>query len=387
MNYFCIFFLRIRIINQTINHLFQELRSMRNLLFLCGIILFFVAFLTGCKKNTSNPPARGPVWLVFTKSTHTDIVDDNIHTIFASSDKVWFGTDSGALSYGSGVWSTIRDSLSYFTYGVGGTVKKQTVVAIAEGRNSSIWFGLDGGGLRRFNRYNPQRAWQRYSSNETDPINRIPSDFVTGVVADKFRNGDVWVTTLAGVAHYVPSSSIDGIWYPYSDYSEHFTSSLVRSVILNPSNGWIFFGTHDGMPYVYDDNGLRWGKYNLPESPIHSIAVDYSNTVWMGKTFGVTRWSPASTQSINYDASNTNNKLPNQKINAIAVDFFQPIRWFGTDYGLTHLRDTTWTFFDQTTTPELPSNQIQALAYDTKGNLWIGTNRGIVAYNPEGFEY
>lgn len=364
---------------------------MRNFLFLCILFIVLIVCSTGCKKNTTSTKARGPVWLVFSKINNKDIVDDNIYTIYPTGGGfVWFGTDSGAISYYSGIWSSIRDSLSYFIYGNGTIIKAQKVLAITEGRQSSIWFGLDGGGIRRYNRYNPQRAWQRYSPNEPDPINRIPSDFITGLVADKYRNGDVWVTTLAGVAHYLPSSTIDGIWYPYSDYSEYFTSSLVRSVTLNPANGWTFFGTHDGLPYVHDENGLQWGKFNLsgPEnSPIHSLAVDYSNTVWMGKTFGTTSWNPNTTKTNHYDASNTNNQLPNQKINAVAVDFFRPIRWFGTDYGLTRFQDTTWTLFDQTTTPELPSNKIQALAYDGKGNLWIGTNMGIVAYNPEGFEY
>ncbi|MBI5020152.1 MAG: hypothetical protein HZB59_01820 [Ignavibacteriales bacterium] len=364
---------------------------MRQISVFTGIILILCTIFIGCKKNTTTPKVRGPVWLTFSKITNKDIIDDNIHTIHAGAGGfVWFGTDSGAISYYGGIWSSIRDSLTYYTYGQGSITKAQKVLAICEGRQSTVWFGLDGGGLRRYNRYNPQRAWQRYSPNEPDPINRIPSDYITGIVADRYRNGDVWVSTLSGVAHYLPSSSIDGRWYPYSDYSTYFTSSLVRACIINPANGWTFFGTHDGVPYVFDENGFQWGKYNLSgpdNSPIHSIAVDYSNTLWMGKTFGVTKWNTNTTQSTHYYASNTNYQLPNQKINAIAVDFFRPIRWFGTDIGLTRFQDTTWTFFDQSTIPELPSNQIQALAYDNKGNLWIGTNMGIVAYNPEGFEY
>lgn len=353
-------------------------------------IIILISFW-GCKKNVSPPVARGAVWTIFSKTTHPEIISDNIHCIYASSsDRIWFGTDSGALSYTSGTWSIIRDSLSYKTYSQGGETIGQKVTAITEGRLNTIWFGLDGGGLRRYNRYDPQRPWQRYSPGETDPINRIPSDFITGIVADKFRNGDVWVTTLAGVAHYVPSSAIDGTWYQYADYSENFTSQFVRCATINLSNGWIFFGTHDGLPYVYDDNGLRWGKFNLGGAdnlPIHSIGVDNSNTVWMGKTFGVTKWTPSSSSTTHYYSSNTNNQLPNQKINALTADLFRPIRWFGTDLGLTRFQDTTWTFFDQATTPELPSNKVQALAFDSKGNLWIGTDFGIAVYNPEGFVY
>ncbi|MBI5476912.1 MAG: hypothetical protein HY964_09285 [Ignavibacteriales bacterium] len=355
-------------------------------------ILMFLSIITfSCKKNTTQSLPRGPIWLLFTKSNTETIIDDNIHTICASNDgKVWLGTDSGSVSYSNGVWSVIRDSLTYYTYGQGGKQKCQKVTSIAEGRNNTIWFGLDGGGIRRFNRFNPQRTWQRYSPSESDPINRIASDYITGIVTDKFRNGDVWVSTLSGISHYVPSSSIDGIWHQYSEYSDHFTSSLVRCVVMNPSNGWSFFGTHDGLPYVYDQNGYIWGRYNLSGSenyPIHSLAVDYSNTVWMGKTFGVTSWNPGTTIQHHYSSINTNSQLPNELVNTVAVDYFYNIRWFGTNSGLTKMQDTTWTLLNQTTTPELPSNKIQALSYDTKGNLWIGTDSGIVAYNPGGFQY
>ncbi|MBI4810649.1 MAG: hypothetical protein HY800_04260, partial [Ignavibacteriales bacterium] len=238
------------------------------------LILIIISF-QGCKNSQNDPPVRGSIWTKFTRENSPGLIDNNIFAILpGSEDRIWFGTDSGAASYYHGSWSAIRESLSYIIYGPGFDIKCQRVMAIAEGQQGTLWFGTDGGGVRRYNRYNAIKAWQRYSASDG-----IPSDFIKGIAADKYRKGDVWITTLSGVAHYVPTSTIEGLWYTHSEYSQHFTSATVRGVTINPSNGWTFFATHDGVPYVYDDNGLRWGKFPIMDaynSPVLSIAVDYS---------------------------------------------------------------------------------------------------------------
>lgn len=350
------------------------------------LILIIISF-QGCKNSENDPPVRGSIWTKFTRENSPGLIDNNIHAILpGSEDRIWFGTDSGAASYYHGTWSAIKDSLTFYYYdNMNNRYEKRIIKAIAEGQQGTLWFGTDGGGVRRYNRYNAIKAWQRYSMGDG-----IPSDFITGIAADKYRNGDVWITTTAGIAHYVPTSTLEGIWYTHSEYSQHFTSAIVRGVTINPANGWTFFATHDGVPYVYDDNGLRWGKFTIMDaynSPVLSNAVDYSNTIWMGKMYGVSSWNPSTSEEHHYTNLNTANKLPNAWVNATTTDYYYKTRWFGTDSGLVRLQDTTWTLFNQANTPELPSNLIRALGYDKKGNLWIGTNNGIAAYNESGFLY
>ncbi len=40
-----------------------------------------------------------------------------------------------------------------------------------------------------------------------------------------------------------------------------------------------------------------------------------------------------------------------------------------------------WTYYNQINTPSLPSNSVTALAHDNAGNIWIGTNVGLVKFN------
>src|SRR4051812_13052275 len=41
----------------------------------------------------------------------------------------------------------------------------------------------------------------------------------------------------------------------------------------------------------------------------------------------------------------------------------------------------SWTYYSISNTPALPSNNVRSLATDNAGNIWIGTNAGLVKYN------
>ena len=49
--------------------------------------------------------------------------------------------------------------------------------------------------------------------------------------------------------------------------------------------------------------------------------------------------------------------------------------------GLVKHNGTTWTLYNTSSTPALPSNFISALAKDNAGNIWIGTKAGLVKYD------
>ena len=50
--------------------------------------------------------------------------------------------------------------------------------------------------------------------------------------------------------------------------------------------------------------------------------------------------------------------------------------WFGTELGLARFDGVRFSVFDRRNTPQLRSNVVQALAEDSEGTLWIGTNGG-----------
>jgi len=60
--------------------------------------------------------------------------------------------------------------------------------------------------------------------------------------------------------------------------------------------------------------------------------------------------------------------------------------WIGTHFGLSRFDGIRFTSFDESTTPEITNESIDALAEDSEGTLWIGTAGGLLSYRHRHFE-
>jgi ligand-binding sensor domain-containing protein len=352
------------------------------------LLVLLILQSSGCKSGTVAPKTPPPKWITFTKSTTAGILSDNIYTIYITgTGQVWFGSDNGAFYLQGGAWSyPPPDSFNYLT-GPNRIVERK-VTAISEGKYGSLWFGLKFAGtfpgIRRLNPADFPIRWQSYS---------VGNNFITGISTDELKSNEIWVTTTDGFFRYAFSTGDDitkGVWdQPYTNLPD----TKVNCLTINQKNGWRYFGTDNGLTY-YNSNTDSWNNIALPpeyNSNIISIAVQYtSNTIWLGKRMGVSRYTLGTNDEHHYlstDTSSTHGKLPDGSIFAVMTDFFSTTRWFGTGSGLVQMKDQEWKLFTKENTSELPSNMIQALYYDyIKKNLWIGTNQGIAVYNENGVQ-
>jgi ligand-binding sensor domain-containing protein len=349
-----------------------------------AIIVFSLLFRS-CKDNGDSANGRGPVWVTFTNVNTPGLMGNTINCIMKDGEgAIWFGTDSGAAKYSSGRWTTIRDLLSWTVYNPTRTLCE--VKSMAEGRGGIIWFGLAGGGLRAYNRNKISASFKTWQTFDT------LGSVIDAVAALKNINGDVFASVnFKGVYRYVPPTvdtedPLSG--YFVQESIDKFGSKIVRCITADLFNEWIFFGAPAGIAYVNTRTSpWSWSFHEIISkysSPAVSIAVDFSNTIWAGKWYGVTQYNPGSGIEKNYIPDNTGYILPDSWINATATNLYD-IRWFGTSAGLVQYADTTWTIFNQSNTPELPSDNILSLYYDPiRKNLWIGTDKGIAVYNKEG---
>jgi len=75
--------------------------------------------------------------------------------------------------------------------------------------------------------------------------------------------------------------------------------------------------------------------------------------------------------------------LPDYLINAIAIDS-QGNKWIGTNGGgLAKFNDVSWTVYN-TSNSGLPHNWVRAIAIDSQGNKWIGTEGRLAVYREGG---
>jgi hypothetical protein len=67
------------------------------------------------------------------------------------------------------------------------------------------------------------------------------------------------------------------------------------------------------------------------------------------------------------------------------VGFSNAVASSAAALGLYNNTSSTWTFYNKTNTPALPSNKVNCLAKDNSGNIWIGTQAGLAVYNGSSF--
>jgi ligand-binding sensor domain-containing protein len=342
-------------------------------------VLPLAALLGGCTSNDVVPPEVGPVWVTFKLPETQQLLTNKVNALHADqSGRVWVASDSGANYFQRGNWGRVRDSLRYTT----GSTVRYAVNAIESGKNSTIWFGLDGGGVKRYREGATRAVWTTYFSELTYPV-------IQSISADKVVNGDVWCATTFGVSRFMPSSSDPeyGTWQSYVGPA-YIPSNQVYASAMDFNDNTVWFGTQDGF-CLYNDMITDWTTFALPPAynyRINGIAFDLAGTAWLAKLEGVTSFNKESGRWVHYTNENTGGKLPPGSVNAVTTDLGST-RWFGTDHGLVRLSDTTWTTLTTATTPELPDNVVTALTYDNLGNLWIGTNQGIAVYNPAGTRF
>jgi ligand-binding sensor domain-containing protein len=345
------------------------------------IPLLLTAALAGCSGGTTEPVEKGPPWRTYRRPATGGLLDNKVNSLSVDQfNRVWVATDSGANYYSKGAWGMIdRQNLQYQTFSQGGTITSYKVNAIAQGSYGTIWFGLDGGGVRRWRENAATDIWTTYKSPS------LASNFIQSITGDMISNArDVWFTTLNGVSQFrpEPTDPRDGNWTSYA--SPLLATNLVRASAINETDLIMWFGTDEGLSY-YNDLTFEWRSIDLTapyDYRVNDIAFDGGGVLWMAKLVGVSGYDPVKSTWTHYTNENTGGKLPPGEVHAVAAQ--GTTRWFGTDAGVVRLQDTTWTTFAAPAIPEMPSNVVTALKVDRRGNLWIGTADGLAVFNEGG---
>jgi len=164
-------------------------------------------------------------------------------------------------------------------------------------------------------------------------------------------------------------------------------SQGTAQVILKDKQGFIWFGTQDGLNR-YDGYKFKIYRHefhndkSLRRNNIISLCEDHQGNLWIGsENGGLSRYDRAHDNFINYLEDPDNPKrISNKAITSIYEDK-QNNFWVGTYYGLNLLNRKTGEvkrFFSDDKKPlTLSNNGIMAIFEDSRGNLWFGTQNGL----------
>ncbi len=217
-----------------------------------------------------------------------------------------------------------------------------------------LWITMDGGGVARYDGKN---------FKSIDLENGLPSRKVRAIYQDTKDN--LWFGTTEGLCRYKNDSiktftTKDGLSHNY-----------IRS-ITEDITGNIIIGTNKGVCKLTDDEitTLIGTQEEVFESKIRILYRDKKDKVWIGSKDGL--------YFIDYEGhiqrSKLNNQIPSTEVLSIENDTKGNL-WIGTENGVIKKGDSASTIFN--TDYGLIGNRVRAICEDQVGNIWIGTRLGV----------
>jgi ligand-binding sensor domain-containing protein len=147
--------------------------------------------------------------------------------------------------------------------------------------------------------------------------------------------------------------------------------------------GLLLAGTASALssaPSLKDYVRHPWSSADgLPANWGLAIAQTRDGYMWFGTDDGLARFNGS--QFVTFDQSHTPG-LPSMSINSLVADERQNVLWIGSFVGGLN-RYANGTLRTYILADGLPSEVIYALAQDSYGNLWIGTDKGLAMMKSE----
>ncbi|MCB0792399.1 MAG: hypothetical protein H6595_06360 [Flavobacteriales bacterium] len=233
---------------------------------------------------------------------------------------------------------------------------------------------------------------------------------VSGLAYDE--EGNLWMTN-SNVPGVIAVRTRSGSWRSFEPGAV-LNNNTLASDILPASNGikWVIRPRGNGMFTFYDGGTIsdvgddRYtlintfeGQGALPSLDVFAMAEDHSGQIWVGTGKGIAVfYNPdALINGGDFDAQqilieqdgNVQVLLETEAVTSIVVDGADR-KWLGTQSSGVYLVSSDGTeqihHFTAENSP-LPSNTITAMAMDEgTGELFVGTDQGIVSYRGEAIE-
>jgi len=303
----------------------------------------------------------GAKWSTVTGGNSQSI--EYVYEIHVAADgTVWFTMNSAGLwNYKNGAINNLISSNDY-------------VQSFAVDPSNHVWAA--GAGSPGVEYYNGS-SWTQIDSSNSG----IGSNTVSRVLTDKF--GRVWFSTPQGISMY------DGMtWHTYNTIVNGIpTSNLTLATIDSKRNLWLTYAPYGSSPKIIEFDGANWQTFDSTNThlPAYSnitcscadslgsvyfalvpILMTQSDLAWRGGgqllTFNGTSWKILDVHS---------GTLPFSPVYHFGLAGDGSV-WMGTDQnGVVEDNGGSWKAFDSQGNGIFPSNDINGIALEQSGNVWV----------------
>lgn len=304
-----------------------------------------------------------------------------------SRGDVWVATDNGFSKFIEEEKKFIKYKSS--RYNLGSLISNDTMT-ICEDSSGAIWIGTSEG----ISLFNPENLFNYYKADPFDN-NSLSSDNITGIYED--NDGILWIGTMFDGLNVFDRKNnklirVDQI----EDYHGEFyiSNNLVRDITGIDDEIWI--ATENGLD-KYNKNTKEKIQYReesgLPCNDVRTLLIDSEGILWIGTRDGI-GVSDRNGKFGNYSQAFVDAGVNKLSFNDIHEDK-DGIIWIAgsIEDGLIRFNKKTaeikkYNYFGENKEASNNTyNYIISINSDSKGNIWLATDYGIIKFNKESEEY
>jgi ligand-binding sensor domain-containing protein len=300
--------------------------------------------------------------------TARDMELGNIHAIHAEEDgSLYFGNDKGFFYYnpGKGANGSLKQLLPPQSKGGPG------ITSIYHDPGGSMWVGTFGNGIYRIDKNTG------ISKRIADPSGRLNNN-ILGISG---KGDNIWFATLGGAARCNYKTGINNEFnFEHFSSAEGLGNNFIYTVLAD-RKGNIWFGT-DGKGAAIYKNGRFSGfgiEQGMPARVIYSMTEDNDGNIWL---------SSANEGIFRYDGSEFTNfaiasGLRNLKITSlVSGGKSQVVVVHNQGVDVVNSRTGQVSYLGMEAGIAGINPDLNAVAADSSGSVWIGTRDGIIHYSP-----
>lgn len=278
--------------------------------------------------------------------------NNTIKTIYNSNDGgIWVGT------YKKGVSVYYPAEYKFSSH----TIADVNCITRNPNEYSSVWVGTDHSGLMKYN----------CTTGEVTPIvdpNDVNHHAIASLMSDS--KGDLWIGTYQGGLKKYSKGKFE-----YWNTDNGLASNNIWA-ILEGNDGKIWLGTLDGGLQIYDPSDNSFRTFDITNSKINSnfintLAKGRDGSIYAGTTYGIARISPIDYSITTYKGSRKDEKdFSNLNINQVAVDF-RGLLWVGTREGLEVYDLKSDTLYNISLSERFPNPFILGIIEGSDHSMWV----------------
>jgi len=296
-----------------------------------------------------------------------------------SHGNMWFGTHGGGVNV---VYKRHIAFRHYWSIEKDSALSNNFISGFYENEKGKIWIATDGGGINVFN-------VKRETFDTFDVAKGLASNAVLSITP--FNQDTMIVTTWEGGVMLVDIHDFSTMHFEFEDGNANTVSFKHLKYTFRHGDSLYIVTNGEGIN-IYDIKNKKFHHAENDSSLEYLTKTRYGNKVladslgnlWITANYGFFKISKENVKAYTPDVTNEH-AISGSYTTDMIIDSKGRF-WVATLNGL-NLYDWRHDNFNPEPIPELLQVSIMSIVEDDFGNIWLGSNVGIIKYNPDTKEF